>query len=170
MSAVSAPRPDYPDRHPVPYVENKQMNDPAPETRENILILNIQKDVTDLRAEVRAINGRIDSFGNRVDARFEKVDARFEKAEQRREEDKKAIDARFDKVDQQRHEDRKAIDARFEKVDACFAEMRKETKADFTAMTNRIDGTYRWVLGLFFAGLGALATLVGLIGHGFKWF
>jgi len=55
--------------------------------------------------------------------------------------------------------------------------MRKETKADFMAMTgridamtNRIDGTYKWVLGLFFAGLGALATLVGLMGHGFKWF
>ena len=78
MSAALAPRTDCPDRYPVPYVGNKQMNDPVPEARENLLILNIQRDVTDLRAEVRAINGQIESFRNRVDARFEKAEQRRE--------------------------------------------------------------------------------------------
>ena len=108
-------------------------------------VKNIQKDETDLGAEVRAISGRIDSVRVGVDSVRD------------------SVDALSDRMEQYREEDRDALDARFEKVDGRFAEMRKETKADFTAMTNRIDGAFKWALGLFIIGLGVLA-------HGFRWF
>jgi predicted nucleic acid-binding Zn-ribbon protein len=118
MGVRLAAKTDYPDHYPVPYVEKKPMNDPEPNS--DLLVLNIQKDVRDLRLDLRVTDGRIESLRERfekcreddkraldaqfekVDARFEKVEARFEKAEQRREEDRKEIDARFDKVDEVR--------------------------------------------------------------------
>ena len=203
MSAVLAAKTDYPDRYPVPYVEKKPMSDPAP--KPDLLIVNIQKDVTDLRADLRVVDGHIHSLRerfekcreddkrtldarfekvddgfDRIDARFEKaeqcreedrksVDARLEKSEQRREEDRQSINARFDKIDQQREEDKKAIDARFEKVDTSLAEMRTAMTSWIDKMTDRIDGTYKWIVTLFVTGLGGLAALGSLMVHGFKW-
>jgi len=113
---------------------------------------HVQSDVAELKGDVKWLVREFGSFRTEVATRFGTVDTRLESVNTSIERLNTEVATRFG-----------TVDTRFESVNTSI----ERTNTSVERMNTAMERNTRWLMG---TGVGALATLLGILGHALKWF
>ena len=176
MSAVSIRNPNPRGGYPVTYVESDEMNESFSGLCADVR--NLQTDVADIKAEVRATNSRLDSLRDKVDTGYlslrDRIDQGLEKLR---------LEMKFDlgtlrtemvalggslrgEIAELRGSLRAEIAGLGNSLRAEIAELRSSLQGQIDKLSDKLDAIRVWGFKLY---IGGMALLLVVMAHGFKW-